>query len=89
MRPDHRPFDRGHNQNGKGPAFKALLRFHVLVAGKKHLKAFALDQDEQRTVLDAAPFHGDDSVNIMLRQEVDQLSRYVLVEKNPQCCACN
>ena len=55
MRPDHGPVDRGHNQHRKRTAFKLLLVFHVFVAGKKHLKAFALDQFEQRAVLDAAP----------------------------------
>jgi hypothetical protein len=52
-RPDHRPVDCGHNQDGKGKAFKPL------VASQKHVKAFALDQLEQRTVFDTALLHTD------------------------------
>jgi len=33
MRPDYRLVDRGHNQYREGTAFKALLAFHILVAG--------------------------------------------------------
>ncbi len=51
MRPDNQPVDCGHNQHRKWTPFKPLLVFHVLVAGKKHVKAFTLDQLEQRTVL--------------------------------------
>jgi len=84
MRPDHRPVDCGHNQHGKRAAFKPLLVLHVLVAGKKHVKAFALDQVEQRTVFDAAPLHAEDGVNVMLGQGPRQLARYVLIKKHLQ-----
>jgi len=86
-RPDHRPVDRGHNQHRKGKAFKPLLLSHVLVASKKHVKAFAFDQLEQPAVLDTAPVHRDDGVNLMPGQRSRQLGRYVLIEQNLQGCA--
>ena len=63
--------------------------FVHIVTGEKNLKAFALDQREQRAVFDAAPFHADDRFNFMLRQEPYQLVWYVLVKQNLQGCACN
>ena len=89
VRPDHRPVDRGQNQHGKGAALETLLRSYVLVAGKEHVEALALDQREERAVLDAAPLHADYSVNLVMRKKPRQLARYVLVKKHLQCCACN
>ena len=40
VRPNHRPVDRGHNQHRERPSLKALLVFHVLVAGEEHVKPF-------------------------------------------------
>lgn len=87
MGPDHRPVDCGHYQYRKRAALKLLLVFHVLVARKKDVKAFTLDQLEQRTVFDAAPLHTDDSVNLMLWQGPRQLARHVLIEEHLQGCA--
>ncbi|SPF42541.1 hypothetical protein SBA4_2930036 [Candidatus Sulfopaludibacter sp. SbA4] len=87
VRPDHRPVDCGHNQYPKGTAFKLLLVFHVLIASKKHVKAFAFDQLEQRTVFDTAPLHGDNGVYFVSGQGSRQLGRYVLIEQNLQSCA--
>ena len=87
MRSDHRPVDCGHNQDCKRAAFKLLLILHVLIASKKYVKAFALDQLEQRAVFNTAPLHTDDAVNFMLGQGPRQLARYVLIEENLQGCA--
>ena len=61
----------------------------LLVAGKKCLKTFAFDLREQRAIFDAAPLHADDGVNVMLREMRDEFARYVLIEKDLRCCACN
>lgn len=87
LQPDHGPVDGGHNQDGEGASFKALLLFKVLVAGKKNVKAFLLDQLQERTVFDAAPLHADDGMNLMSREGTGQLVRYVLVKQNLQGCA--
>ena len=89
VQPDDGPVDRGHNQHRESAAVEALLRFHVLVACKKHVEALPLDQREQRAVFDAAPFHADDSLNIVLRQKAHQFAWHILVEENLQRCACN
>ena len=65
IRPDHRPVDCGHDQDRKRASLKPLLAFHILVTGKKHVKAFAFDQIEQHTVLDTAPLHSDNGVYLM------------------------
>ena len=87
MRSDYRPVNRGHNQHCEWAAHKALLVLHVLVAGKKHVKAFALYQREQRAVLDAAPLHADDRRNVITSQGTGQFARHVLIEKYLQGCA--
>ena len=87
MRPDHRPVDRGHNEHRKRTAFKPLLFIHILVAGQKNVEAVALDQRQQRAVLDAAPLHADDGMNLMLGEGTRQLAWYVLVKQDLQGCA--
>lgn len=87
--PDYRPIDGRHHQHSKRPILEPLLRFHVLVAGEKDLKSFTLDQREQRTVFDAAPFHADNRFNFMLWQKANQLTRNILIEQNLQSCAYN
>lgn len=46
---------------------QALLVFHVLIAGKKHVEAFSLDQLEQCAVFDTTPLHTGNGVNVMLQ----------------------
>jgi len=87
VRPDHRPVDRRHNEHRKRASFKTLLVFHILVTGKKHIKAFVLDQMEKGTVFDAAPLHTDDGVNVMPGQERGELARHIFIEKHLQRCA--
>ena|ERR1039457_262225 len=81
MRPDYRPVNRGHHQHGKRTAFKPLLFLHVLVAGRKNVEAFPLDQRRQCAVFDAAPLHTDNG-NLMPGQEPRQLGRHVLIERD-------
>jgi hypothetical protein len=75
-RPDNRPVDRGHNQNGKGAARQLLPALHILVAGNEHFKAFA--QGKQRAVLDTASWPGRNGAT---------LRGTSFVKKDPQGCA--
>jgi hypothetical protein len=80
MGPDHGPVDRGHNQDGKRTVSKPLLILHVLVAGEENVESFTLDQTQQLSILDAAPFHANHSMSFMPGQQPGKLLRYVLVE---------
>jgi hypothetical protein len=83
-----RPFStRVRAKAPKRAAFKPLLTFHVLVAGKKNVETLPLFQRQQRAVFSTAPLHTDDGVNLMPGQRTRQLARHALIEENLQGCA--
>ncbi len=63
----------------KRPSSRCWLS--MFLSPEKDLKAFALDQLEQRSVFDAAPFHAGNRLNFVPGQKPRQLARHVLVEK--------
>jgi Putative transposase len=84
VRPNHGPVDGRHNQNGERTASQRLLILHMLIAGKEHLKRFALQEGQQRAVLDAAPSPADHGMNVMAGQQGHEFVRYVFVKKDLQ-----
>ena len=65
MRPDYRPVDRGQDQYCKWSVLEPLLLAHVLIAREKHVEPFSLNERERFPILDSAPLHADDSMNLM------------------------